>query len=168
MTNEENGPEVCLSTPQKLQCPIGKMRCAKWKKMALREITELSKVLVGCEGEGGADACNGGDRTGARTQMRDAPQEFHRVTLLLQGVGVWGACPDQLEGYRFDLYCLALSGRGDDLAVDGEGGTRREQLHDAVALQIRIRYDLYTFDSCLLYTSPSPRDGLLSRMPSSA
>ena len=25
-----------------------------------------------------------------------------------------------------------------------------------------------TFLSCLLYTSPSPRDGLLSRMPSSA
>ena len=24
------------------------------------------------------------------------------------------------------------------------------------------------FDGCLLYTSPSPRDGLLSRMPSSA
>ena len=24
------------------------------------------------------------------------------------------------------------------------------------------------FESCLLYTSPSPRDGLLSRMPSSA
>ena len=24
------------------------------------------------------------------------------------------------------------------------------------------------FSSCLLYTSPSPRDGLLSRMPSSA
>ena len=30
--------------------------------------------------------------------------------------------------------------------------------------------DLYhsPFTSCLLYTSPSPRDGLLSRMPSSA
>ena len=27
---------------------------------------------------------------------------------------------------------------------------------------------MLTFDSCLLYTSPSPRDGLLSRMPSSA
>ena len=26
----------------------------------------------------------------------------------------------------------------------------------------------YKFDICLLYTSPSPRDGLLSRMPSSA
>ena len=28
--------------------------------------------------------------------------------------------------------------------------------------------DPYVTDSCLLYTSPSPRDGLLSRMPSSA
>ena len=28
--------------------------------------------------------------------------------------------------------------------------------------------DLGPFDNCLLYTSPSPRDGLLSRMPSSA
>ena len=27
---------------------------------------------------------------------------------------------------------------------------------------------IFTFLSCLLYTSPSPRDGLLSRMPSSA
>ena len=27
---------------------------------------------------------------------------------------------------------------------------------------------VYTFSNCLLYTSPSPRDGLLSRMPSSA
>ena len=30
------------------------------------------------------------------------------------------------------------------------------------------KYNLYVCDSCLLYTSPSPRDGLLSRMPSSA
>ena len=28
--------------------------------------------------------------------------------------------------------------------------------------------NLYNNKSCLLYTSPSPRDGLLSRMPSSA
>ena len=32
-----------------------------------------------------------------------------------------------------------------------------------------IAQDLATaFGTCLLYTSPSPRDGLLSRMPSSA
>ena len=34
------------------------------------------------------------------------------------------------------------------------------------ALNKRGQIDLYT--DCLLYTSPSPRDGLLSRMPSSA
>ena len=28
--------------------------------------------------------------------------------------------------------------------------------------------DIVTLEGCLLYTSPSPRDGLLSRMPSSA
>ena len=33
----------------------------------------------------------------------------------------------------------------------------------------RVREDgLYLLNVCLLYTSPSPRDGLLSRMPSSA
>ena len=28
--------------------------------------------------------------------------------------------------------------------------------------------EINSYDTCLLYTSPSPRDGLLSRMPSSA
>ena len=41
--------------------------------------------------------------------------------------------------------------------------------HDDLQLVMRdnTRY-LNTLRSCLLYTSPSPRDGLLSRMPSSA
>ena len=30
------------------------------------------------------------------------------------------------------------------------------------------RLQKYNINTCLLYTSPSPRDGLLSRMPSSA
>ena len=30
------------------------------------------------------------------------------------------------------------------------------------------RFDRDQYTCCLLYTSPSPRDGLLSRMPSSA
>ena len=33
---------------------------------------------------------------------------------------------------------------------------------------VRLGYDLPQVSICLLYTSPSPRDGLLSRMPSSA
>ena len=31
-----------------------------------------------------------------------------------------------------------------------------------------VDLDVEFFGNCLLYTSPSPRDGLLSRMPSSA
>ena len=38
-------------------------------------------------------------------------------------------------------------------------GTGQDKVHLCVVM---------TSDSCLLYTSPSPRDGLLSRMPSSA
>ena len=46
--------------------------------------------------------------------------------------------------------------------------TRLEELRWA-ALEQRIDADLANeFRICLLYTSPSPRDGLLSRMPSSA
>ena len=41
-------------------------------------------------------------------------------------------------------------------------GTDSGHFHDGG----RGFHDLW--DSCLLYTSPSPRDGLLSRMPSSA
>ena len=42
------------------------------------------------------------------------------------------------------------------------------------AYHTTLEYEIYIYgrnlpsDTCLLYTSPSPRDGLLSRMPSSA
>ena len=38
-------------------------------------------------------------------------------------------------------------------------------LHGEQVLQLQLDH---VYSSCLLYTSPSPRDGLLSRMPSSA
>jgi hypothetical protein len=62
----------------------------------------------------------------------------------------------------------------DDLIYTAVFGGDREKefsrwLIRAIALDLGIVpssiHDLYT---CLLYTSPSPRDGLLSRMPSSA
>ena len=43
--------------------------------------------------------------------------------------------------------------------------TRRSSSFETVATLLVARKQL---ESCLLYTSPSPRDGLLSRMPSSA
>ena len=45
---------------------------------------------------------------------------------------------------------------------------------DTIDVTIDLGFDLYKKERvriagvCLLYTSPSPRDGLLSRMPSSA
>ena len=39
---------------------------------------------------------------------------------------------------------------------------------DGVGTKTEIARALGKYDTCLLYTSPSPRDGLLSRMPSSA
>ena len=43
----------------------------------------------------------------------------------------------------------------------------RERIIPEKAYGVPFEYDLW-FNTCLLYTSPSPRDGLLSRMPSSA
>ena len=41
--------------------------------------------------------------------------------------------------------------------------------HDLKVTEKESDEDVITWEkSCLLYTSPSPRDGLLSRMPSSA
>ena len=39
---------------------------------------------------------------------------------------------------------------------------------DTNPLKEEVEYVESIIDDCLLYTSPSPRDGLLSRMPSSA
>ena len=51
--------------------------------------------------------------------------------------------------------------------ASGQGGIPVEVTPETVQsiLASMSRYQSY---SCLLYTSPSPRDGLLSRMPSSA
>ena len=49
------------------------------------------------------------------------------------------------------------------LAAMAETGQRSRLMLDIAGYRARRRAEL-----CLLYTSPSPRDGLLSRMPSSA
>ena len=43
-----------------------------------------------------------------------------------------------------------------------------ELSHEALAMLPGEEFDVDFPEPCLLYTSPSPRDGLLSRMPSSA
>ena len=70
-----------------------------------------------------------------------------------------------------------------ELNIDGKGQYKidtgigfldhmLEQLskHSSIDLKVKAKGDTHIdlHHTCLLYTSPSPRDGLLSRMPSSA
>ena len=60
--------------------------------------------------------------------------------------------------------------RAVDMAAIREGVRTviAESPADVVRLRITVVSGPGPMSSCLLYTSPSPRDGLLSRMPSSA
>ena len=64
---------------------------------------------------------------------------------------------EQGASHMADGYARATGKPGVVLVTSGPGATN-------VVTGIATAY----MDSCLLYTSPSPRDGLLSRMPSSA
>ena len=54
-----------------------------------------------------------------------------------------------------------------DITIDGKKVNELEPMERNIAMVFQ-NYALYPHMSCLLYTSPSPRDRLLSRMPSSA
>ena len=48
------------------------------------------------------------------------------------------------------------------------GGPSKEMEQAQEAQEVMQNFNEFGAEVCLLYTSPSPRDGLLSRMPSSA
>ena len=54
------------------------------------------------------------------------------------------------------------------LVVTGAGEKSFVAGADIAAMSTMTVQEAREFSNCLLYTSPSPRDGLLSRMPSSA
>ena len=56
--------------------------------------------------------------------------------------------------------------RGETVALVGESGSGKSVT--ALSMMQLLPYPFAHHPGCLLYTSPSPRDGLLSRMPSSA
>ena len=73
------------------------------------------------------------------------------------GVGsIWGV-----------LY-LIIVGIGTLLVLGSAGWTLWKLFGASIAKKRRLARRSKNPSSCLLYTSPSPRDGLLSRMPSSA
>ena len=61
-------------------------------------------------------------------------------------------------------HILQVSGIGDSSKLKSHG---IEVIHELKGIGKNLQ-DHLMFRPCLLYTSPSPRDGLLSRMPSSA
>ena len=63
------------------------------------------------------------------------------------------------------LMVYAANNRRNMVSSEGYGLISKEITFESNILLKNVREEV---SSCLLYTSPSPRDGLLSRMPSSA
>ena len=87
---------------------------------------------------------------------------------------VWNQLAEHAHLVAVDLPGYGHSERRDDLLSPAAMGEFVIRLADAFGLENPhvVGPDVGTgaslFAACLLYTSPSPRDGLLSRMPSSA
>src|SRR5664279_1554071 len=95
------------------------------------------------------------------------PEGAEILVRLAQEVGTTAA----FEGNEFGILHREVAVGGQQLAIRGLGGDYEElflplhgphQGHNAALALVAVE----AFVGCLLYTSPSPRDGLLSRMPS--
>ena len=75
--------------------------------------------------------------------------------------------PSLPEGHK----CIQMHGHSFkvEISIEGEVDPKIGWIYDHKRISDAMKPLLELMDhSCLLYTSPSPRDGLLSRMPSSA
>ena len=87
---------------------------------------------------------NDSDRLQWQTEKNYIMNTFHNGLRRIQ--------TDSKTAQQYVLLCLALAVAALIMVSGGSG-------EDVISV---------VFRPCLLYTSPSPRDGLLSRMPSSA
>ena len=110
----------------------------------------------------------------AHTLMRLAVQAL--VAAFAEGARV--VCAGDLEGRNVGVDLgdveVAVSEAVELCGLGGDGGERAGRGYFQAGLdeggeeEERGGNECELHDDCLLYTSPSPRDGLLSRMPSSA
>ena len=111
----------------------------------------------------GVSARRGPLRAGQRVQIKDAKGRLNTITLLPGG---------EFHSYQGVLRHDDLIGGFEGVVVENSAGqpyqVLRPLLNDFVLSMPRGATVVYPKDACLLYTSPSPRDATLSRMPSSA
>ena len=67
----------------------------------------------------------------------------------------------------FQLEAMDALNQGHSVVVSAPTGSGKTLIGE-YAIHRALAHGQKVFYTCLLYTSPSPRDGLLSRMPSSA
>ena len=153
--------------------PDETMRPGSFEKVPiLRVLNNLSEKMMAsvAPADGDRHAPIGMDEdTYGELQLRDlqAHQDDNRVKLNIrdQQKFLAGEQDDQLSAdaarYLKQSPKKVLSGMRNDLDLKALGQDKSGSLRLDEVIGVQS-------DSCLLYTSPSPRDGLLSRMPSSA
>ena len=77
---------------------------------------------------------------------------------------IWHKTAPSLSEH-FTVITADLRGYGDSMAPASDD---KHQMYSKRSMAEDMIHVMDYFSICLLYTSPSPRDGLLSRMPSSA
>ena len=107
-----------------------------------------------------------------RHQIRSLASAGYRVLAPDQRGHGWSEAPEDVDAYRIDHLVSDVLGLLDaeaalDAVVVGHGWGAHVATTTALMAPDRVR-GVARLSACLLYTSPSPRDGLLSRMPSSA
>ena len=82
------------------------------------------EVVVDGIGHGVADAQHGAERIGARTQVGDVAQEFERMTLFLEGIGLGIGRTVERDRGGLHLDALARAERLDESSVHTQAGAR--------------------------------------------
>ena len=98
------------------------------------------------------------------------PQLFLGITFNYGLVLGWTAIQDEISIISIIFYLGAIFWTLGYDTIYGFQDIRDDEIIGVKSTSIKFKNDpkKILFISCLLYTSPSPRDGLLSRMPSSA
>ena len=149
-----------------------------WGSAALNTTYTAVTTLLSNSLSGGADgsAVSTAQLKTAYEKMQDA--ETVDVNLLIAGKGDATHIDNliTIAENRKDAVVFASPERSDvvNVANSNTQTTNVKGFFDGIRSSSYVVFDSgykYTYDKyndCLLYTSPSPRDGLLSRMPSSA